>query len=255
MTLPGCTDSNPVDFDVPTDQRPECIAIIMDGNGRWAIEQGQSRFEGHRAGAECARSVVKESGLLGIGTLILYSFSTENWNRPTEEVDALMGMLVEYLPKEVDELLANNVRFRVIGSRDRLHDDVLKEVDAATDATAHCTGLQLVLAIDYGSRQELTQATRDIAEEVKQGTLELDAITEDVVASHLYTAGLPDPDLLIRTAGEHRISNYLLWQISYTELHIAECHWPDFGAQGLRDAIRSYAQRNRRFGAVDQTNS
>lgn len=255
MTSPGSADTNPAEFDVPRDHRPRCIAIIMDGNGRWAIERGESRFEGHRAGAECARAVVEEAGALGIDTLILYSFSTENWNRPTDEVDALMGMLVEYLPKEVDELIANNVRFRVIGSRGRLPDDVTAEIDAATAATAHGTGLQLVLAIDYGSRQEITEATRTIAQQVQRGTLDCDAITEDVIAANLYTAGLPDPDLLIRTAGEHRVSNYLLWQISYAELHIAECYWPDFGAQGLQDAIRSFAQRNRRFGALDQTNS
>lgn len=227
----------------------------MDGNGRWAIERGLTRIEGHRAGAESARAVVEECGTLGIDTLILYSFSMENWNRPVEEVDALMGLLLEYLPREREDLLANNVRFRVIGSRDGLDPEVLAAVDGLVEATARCTGLQLVLAINYGSRQELTDATRRIAEAVQRGDLDPGDIDEDTISSNLWTAGLPDPDLLIRTAGEHRLSNYLLWQISYAELHVADCFWPEFNAQRLREAIRDFAGRNRRFGTLDQSNS
>ena len=252
------TESNPPHgspCDIPRERLPHSIAIIMDGNGRWAVERDLTREEGHRAGADSARKVVKACGELGIDTLILYSFSTENWNRPAPEVDALMGMLVEVLPGEHEMLIENNVRFRVIGSRRRLDEKVLAEIDAATLATSECTGLQLVLAIDYGSREELTDATRAIAEKVRQGQLEPDAIDEQVVADHLYTAGIPDPDLLIRTAGEFRVSNYLLWQISYAELHIADCYWPEFGAQGLHDAVRAYATRDRRFGLVDETNT
>lgn len=242
-------------FDVPHEQRPRSIAIIMDGNGRWAVERNLTRNEGHRAGADSARKVVEACGRLGIDTLTLYSFSTENWNRPTTEVDALMGMLVELLPAEHEMLVDNNVRFRVIGSRRRLSEAVLAEIDAATQATAHCTGLQLVLAIDYGSREEITDAARAIAAKVQRGELAPDDIDEVTIADNLYTAGLPDPDLLIRTAGEFRISNYLLWQISYAELYITDCHWPDFGEQGLHDAVRAYAARHRRFGLVDDTNS
>jgi undecaprenyl diphosphate synthase len=252
------SESSPIDsesFDVPPERRPRSIAIIMDGNGRWAVERDLTRGEGHRAGADSARQVVEACGRIGIDTLTLYSFSTENWNRPATEVDALMGMLVELLPKEHEMLLENNVRFRVIGSRQRLSEHVLAELDAATEATAHCTGLQLVLALDYGSREELTDATRSIAAMVRRGELEPDDIDEQVIADNLYTAGMPDPDLLIRTAGEYRVSNYLLWQISYAELHITDCYWPDFGAAGLYDAVRAYASRDRRFGLVDDTNS
>ena len=250
---PSSSDFTP--FDVPQEHRPRSIAVIMDGNGRWAIEHGLARNEGHRAGAESARAVVEECGALGIDTLILYSFSTENWNRPAEEVDALMGLLLEYLPRERDELLSNNVRFRVIGSREGLDADVLAAVDKTVEATKGCTGLQLVLAINYGSRQELTEATRRIAEAVQRGELDPGEITEETISSNLWTAGLPDPDLLIRTAGEHRLSNYLLWQISYAELHVADCYWPEFDKQRLREAIRDFAGRNRRFGALDETNS
>ena len=166
------------------------------------------------------------------------------------EMTGLMGMLVELLPKEHEMLLENNVRFRVIGSRQRLSEHVLAELDAATEATAHCTGLQLVLALDYGSREELTDATRSIAAMVRRGELEPDDIDEQVIADNLYTAGMPDPDLLIRTAGEYRVSNYLLWQLSYAEIHVTPDHWPDFRAPHLHAAIRDFASRDRRFGNV-----
>ena len=255
MTPPESSSNQPDSFDVPRERRPKSIAIIMDGNGRWAVERDLTREEGHRAGAKSARQVVEACGRIGIDTLILYSFSTENWNRPTAEVDALMGMLVELLPNEREMLLENNVRFRVIGSRRRLSERVLAELDAATEATTECTGLQLVLALDYGSREELTDATRSIAAMVQRGELDADDIDEQTITDNLYTAGMPDPDLLIRTAGEYRISNYLLWQISYAELHITDCYWPDFGADGLYNAVRAYASRDRRFGLVDETNS
>lgn len=243
------------EFDVPPAKRPRHIAIIMDGNGRWAIERNMPRIAGHRAGASSVRDVVTECGRLGIKALTLYSFSMENWKRPVTEVDALMGLYLEYLAKERQELIENNVRFMQIGRREGLPPNVLQAADETIAATSHCTGLRLVLALNYSSRVEITDAVRAIASKVKTGKLATEQITEQTISDHLYTAGLPDPDLLIRTAGELRISNYLLWQISYAELHVSERYWPDFKVPDLHEAIRDYARRNRRFGALDETNS
>jgi undecaprenyl diphosphate synthase len=241
--------------DVPPDRRPRHIAIIMDGNGRWAIERKLPRIAGHRAGARSVREIVMESGRLGINTLTLYSFSTENWKRPTTEVDALMALYLEYLGKERQELIDNNVRFVQIGRREGLPDSVLAAVDESIAATAHCTGLNLVLALNYSSRAEITDAVQAIAEDVKAGRLQPRDISEATISQRLYTAGLPDPDLLIRTAGEMRVSNYLLWQISYAEIHVSDVFWPEFTKAHLHAAIRDYASRNRRFGALDNTNT
>ncbi|MAB81943.1 MAG: di-trans,poly-cis-decaprenylcistransferase [Phycisphaerae bacterium] len=175
----------------------------------------------------------------------------ENWKRPAEEVGALMSLLLEYLPQERDELVEKNVRFQVIGARDGLDDDVVREIELTEQATRGCTGLHLVLAINYSSRHEITHAARRIAESVRRGELDVDSITEDTVSAHLYTDGIPDPDLLIRTSGEHRVSNYLLWQISYSEIHVTDLFWPDFDPAALREAIRDYAGRQRRYGAVE----
>ena len=242
---------NPPQLDVPPERRPRHIAAIMDGNGRWARHRRQPRVTGHRAGAQVVRSIVTECGRLGIEALTLYSFSIENWKRPEAEVEALMGLYLEYLAAERDELLANNVQFHRIGSREGLSPSVLDATEEMIAATKHCTGLKLVLALNYGSRQEITDAVRAIARRVASGQLPADAIDETTISSHLYTAGLPDPDLLIRTAGEFRISNYLLWQISYAELFVTETLWPDFTVAHLHDAIREYASRRRRYGGLD----
>ncbi|MBT8485439.1 MAG: isoprenyl transferase [Phycisphaerae bacterium] len=237
-------------LEVPPTRRPRHIAVIMDGNGRWALERQRSRIEGHRAGARTVREVVTECGRLGIEALTMFSFSSENWKRPTAEVDALMELCLEYLVRQRQELLDNNVRFRQIGRRRELPRSVQAEIEETEAATRDSTGLTLVLALNYGARTELTDATRAIASAVKDGRLSIDDIDETTIADHLYTAGLPDPDLLIRTAGEYRVSNYLLWQISYAEIHVTDVYWPEFTRAHLHDAIRDFAGRDRRFGAL-----
>ena len=238
---------------VPRERIPVHIAIIMDGNGRWAAQRDEPRFQGHRAGVKSARCIVEHCARLGVGTLTLYSFSQENWKRPVSEVDALMGLLVEVLPMEQETLLKNNVRLRVIGSRKGLSDEVLHELDTACANTAHCTGLQLNIAMNYGSRQEIVEAARTLARQAGEGTLDPSHIDEHMFSQALWTGGQPDPDLLIRTAGEYRVSNYLLWQISYAEIHVSPLHWPDFNEQALEDAIRDFAGRNRRFGSLENS--
>jgi len=243
------------ELEVPFNRRPRHIAIIMDGNGRWALERHLPRIAGHRAGARSVREIVMECGRLGMKALTLYSFSMENWKRPANEVDALMSLYLEYLAKERQELIDNNVRFVQLGRREGLPAKVLDEMDQTILATRRCTGLTLALALNYGSRSEITDAVRAIALKVKDGRLRVEDIAEETISEHLYTAGLPDPDLLIRTAGELRVSNYLLWQISYAEIHVSDSYWPEFRVADLHAAIRDYAGRNRRFGAVDETNS
>ncbi len=232
---------------------PRHVAIIMDGNGRWARERGFPREFGHRNGALSVRRVVSEAGRCGIEVVTLYSFSTENWKRPEGEIDALMKLCEAYCEGEREELLRHGIRVRVIGRRDGLPGSVLAALDTLVEVTnnAEATGPTLCLAINYGAREELTDAVRRIATRVRDGAIDPDAITEQDIESSLYTAGLPDPDLLIRSAGEMRISNYLLWQISYAELHVTETLWPDFDESALHDAIRAYASRRRRFGGLD----
>ncbi len=229
---------------------PRHVAIIMDGNGRWAQAQGKSRTFGHRTGGERIRPLVTECATLGIEVLTLYSFSTENWTRAQEEIDFLMSLYVEYLIAERDELNNNNIRFVQIGRRVGLPDEVLEELDKAVELTKGNTGLTLALALNYGSRMEITDAVREIAEQVKAGKLDPDAINEDTITNHLYTAGLPDPDLLIRTAGEMRLSNYLLWQISYAEIYVTDICWPEFDLPQLHLALEAFANRKRKFGSV-----
>jgi undecaprenyl diphosphate synthase len=236
---------------VAPDRIPRHIAIIMDGNGRWAKNRDLPRFQGHRAGVESARRVIEHCGRLGVEALTLYSFSQENWKRPASEVDALMGLMVETLPGERETLLRNNVRFRVIGERAGLSEVVLAELDRTCEATRACTGLQLVIALNYGSRQEIVAAARTLGQRIQRGELTPEGIDERVFSEALWTAGLPDPDLLIRTAGEYRVSNYLLWQISYAEIHVTNTFWPDFDEQALEAAIRDFASRNRRFGGLE----
>jgi undecaprenyl diphosphate synthase len=243
--------------DAPLDpaRLPRHIAVIMDGNGRWARERGLERVEGHLRGAETVRRVVEECCRLGIEQLTLYSFSSENWKRPQREVDFLMGLLKQYLVAERPEIERQNIRFRVIGRRGELAPEVVREIEETERLSAGNTGLTLALAVNYGSRAEIVDAVRAIAGRVKAGGLDPAAIDESTVAGALYTAGMPDPDLLIRTAGEMRVSNYLLWQISYAELVVSDVLWPDFGEKDLHDSIRAFAARNRRFGALDHTNT
>jgi undecaprenyl diphosphate synthase len=240
------------ELDVPAHLIPRHIAIIMDGNGRWARQRNQPRIAGHRAGAKAVRDVVIECDRLGVRCLTLFSFSLENWKRPADEVKALMSLCLDYLAKERRELLENDIRFLQIGRRQGLPRSVLREVDRTVAATAGCGGMTLALALNYGARAEITDAVRAIARKVAAGTLDVERIDEQTVADHLYTAGLPDPDLLIRTAGEHRVSNYLLWQISYAEIHVTDVLWPDFGVDNLHAGIRDYARRDRRYGGLKE---
>jgi undecaprenyl diphosphate synthase len=236
--------------DVHPARLPRHIAVIMDGNGRWAQERGFPRIFGHRNGAAAVRTVIEECGRLGIEVLTLYSFSSENWNRPSEEVDALMYLAILYMEGERDAMVAYNMRFRLIGRTSELPEEVREAVERLEGATAACTGPMLCIAMNYGSRQEITDACRVIAQRVARGEVSPEGVDQSLVESCLYTAGVPDPDLLIRTAGEMRLSNYLLWQLSYAELHVTPVYWPDFGIEHLHEAIRDFASRERRFGGL-----
>lgn len=238
--------------DVHPSRIPRHVAVIMDGNGRWAEQRGFPRIFGHRNGAIAAREIVTQAGNLGIECLTLYSFSLENWKRPQAEVDALMDLCTLYLEGEREHMRREQVRFRIVGRRKGLPQAVINAMDGIEEATKDCTGFTLCLAFNYGSRAEITDAVRAIAAKAKAGEIDPAAIDEDVVESHLYTSGLPDPDLLIRTAGEMRVSNYLLWQISYAEMYVTDTLWPDFGMKELHDAVRDYASRDRRFGGVKE---
>jgi undecaprenyl diphosphate synthase len=246
--------------DIPDNRIPRHIAVIMDGNGRWAVRRGLERIRGHQEGAKTVRRIVTECARLrkdrgGPDFLTLYSFSLENWKRPATEVTFLMQMYIEYLRMERATMMENNIKFAQIGRLDHLPDPVLDEVNITLEETKNNNGLTLVLALNYGSRAEIVDSVRAIAERVKSGELDPRDIDEETISENLYTAGMPDPDLLIRTAGEMRVSNYLLWQISYAELYVSDVLWPDFGENDLHEAIRSFASRNRRFGALDHTNT
>jgi len=246
--------------DVPREKFPRHIAVIMDGNGRWAVRRGLERVKGHQEGALSVRAVVTECARLrkhfgGPDFLTLYSFSLENWKRPPSEVSFLMQMYIDYLRMERPTMMEHNIRFRQIGRLENLPDRVLDEVNQVLELTRDNDGLTLTLALNYGSRAEINDAVRAIAREVKRGELDPRDITEQTISDHLYTAGMPDVDLLVRTAGELRVSNYLLWQISYAELFVSDTLWPDFREPQLHEAIRAFAARNRRFGALDHTNT
>ena len=246
--------------DLPRERFPRHIAIIMDGNGRWAVRRGLERVKGHQQGAVTVRNVVTECARLrkdhgGPDFLTLYSFSVENWKRPIDEVSFLMTMYIEYLQKERRTMMENNIKFRQIGRLENLPEPVLEEMNRTLEETKDNDGLTLVLALNYGSRTEITDAVREIARKARDKELRPEEIDEQTISDHLYTAGMPDPDLLIRTAGEMRVSNYLLWQISYAELFVSDVLWPDFGVNDLHGAIRAFSQRNRRFGALDHTNT
>jgi undecaprenyl diphosphate synthase len=232
------------------DRMPRHIAVIMDGNGRWANERGLPRYEGHRRGVLSVRSTVEECCKLGVEQLTLYCLSSENWKRPQAELDFLMALLHQYLLEERAEIMEQNIRFTTIGRREGLPPEVIAEIDENIRLSSTNTGLVLCLAINYGSRGEIVDAMQAIAQRVLAGQLRPEAIDEQTVANSLYTAGMPDPDLLIRTAGEMRVSNYLLWQISYAELWVTEKCWPEFDRAELHRALQDYGQRVRRFGGL-----
>jgi undecaprenyl diphosphate synthase len=247
-------------LDIPKDRLPRHIAIIMDGNGRWAVRRGLDRVKGHQQGAKTVRTVVTECARLrrevgGPDYLTLYSFSLENWKRPVDEVSFLMQMYIDYLRQERVTMMENNIRFNQIGRLENLPEPVLEEMGRTLEETRRNDGLTLTLALNYGSRAEIVDAVRAIAMKVKSGELDPRDVSEETISRHLYTAGMPDPDLLIRTAGEMRVSNYLLWQISYAELFVSPVLWPDFGVAELHEGLRAFAGRSRRFGALDATNT
>jgi|TARA_R110002072_G_scaffold36053_10_gene106151 undecaprenyl diphosphate synthase len=229
---------------------PAHIAIIMDGNGRWAKARGLPRVAGHRQGAEAVRRAVKAAASLGVRYLTLFSFSSENWQRPASEVGDLMGLLRRYLSSEIAELHRSNVRLRVIGDRRRLSNDIVKMIEDGESRTADNDKMTLIIALSYGARQEIVDAAQRLAEAVQRGEMAPEEITEQTFAARLYTADVPDPDLLIRTSGEQRISNFLLWQLAYAELYFSEGYWPDFDREELCRAIDNFQRRERRFGAA-----
>ncbi len=236
---------------VSRDRLPRHIAVIMDGNGRWAQRRGFPRIEGHRRGVASVRAIVEDCARIGIEQLSLYCLSSENWKRPQREIDFLMRLLEQYVIEERTEIMRQDIRFTMIGRREGLSEGVLREVRKTTDTTADNRGMRLCLAVNYGSRAEIIDGVRDIARRVREGTLDPSDITEDLLTDSLYTAGMPDPDLLIRTAGEMRVSNFLLWQISYAEIWVTEKCWPEFRSPDLVEALTSFGSRERRFGGLN----
>ena len=231
---------------------PHHIAIIMDGNGRWAKRQGLARMFGHRQGVETVHRITEAAAELGVKYLTLYAFSTENWNRPKEEVDALMSLLVDTIAKETPTLMKNNIQLLTIGDLDRLPENAQKKFRACIEETSSNTGLRLVIALSYSSRWEIIQAVRSIAKDVQEGNILLEDINEEVISAAMTTENMPDPDLLIRTSGELRISNFLLWQLAYTELYFTDCLWPEFTEEEFYRAIIDYQHRERRFGKTSE---
>jgi len=231
---------------------PKHVAIIMDGNGRWAKQQGENRLFGHNIGVESVREALKAAQKSKVKFLTLYAFSTENWNRPKEEVEGLMNLLVQTIGNEVDDLHANNVKISTIGNLAGLPNSCEIEMKKAFEKTQHNTGVNLILALNYSARWEIIEATKNIAQKVADGKVTRDAIDAEMISSELTTAGIPDPELVIRTSGEHRISNFLLWQIAYSELYFTDILWPDFKEEDLFEAILDYQSRERRFGMVSE---
>ena len=227
---------------------PRHVAIIMDGNGRWAQARGLSRLEGHRAGLDACRAVVRAAHELGVKVLTLYAFSLENWNRPKPEVDELMRLLEHYLDEEIDEVMRNGIQVRAIGRRERLPLSVAKKIDEAVERTRENREMQLVFGISYGGRAEIVDAARKLLDDAEHGKVDPERLDEKTFAAYLYDPELPDPDLLIRTGGESRVSNFLLWQIAYTEIYMSEVMWPDFRKSHLVEALGDYQQRERRYG-------
>ncbi|MEN8257700.1 MAG: isoprenyl transferase [Thermodesulfobacteriota bacterium] len=237
---------------IDPDNIPTHIAIIMDGNGRWAQAQGLIRLMGHKAGVKAVKKIVEAGREMAIPVLTLYAFSTENWNRPNDEVSGLMLLLKNYLKSELDSMLKNDIQLRAIGDLKRLPTDVYEVLSETIDRTKNNNSLILNLALNYGGRSELTQAIKAIGHKLKNGQLQEEDISEELISSHLYTHGLPDPDLLIRTGGEARLSNFLLWQTSYAEIYFTDTPWPDFTKKSLQEAIVHYQQRQRRFGKTGE---
>jgi len=229
---------------------PVHVAIIMDGNGRWANKRGLPRNAGHREGANTLKRIVKDCDELGIKYLTVYAFSTENWNRPKDEVDALMSLLLEFLRNADKELAGKNIRIKVIGEAEGLSDEIKKEIKRVVENTQMNTGLTLIIALNYGSRTEIAGAAAEIARHVRSGAINPEDINEKLFEKYLYTYGIPDPDLVIRPSGEYRLSNFLLWQTSYSEFWYSDVLWPDFTRKNLLDALASYQKRNRRFGGL-----
>lgn len=229
---------------------PQHIAIIMDGNGRWASERGMQRSYGHQAGVDAVRTITSECTRLGVKYLTLYTFSTENWNRPADEVAALMGLVLTSLEDEI--FMKNNVRFRVIGDLSRIPEEVRAKLHATEEHTAGNTAMTMVVALSYSSKWEITKAVKEIATEVKEGKIAVEDVDDEMMSRHMETNFMPDPELLIRTGGELRISNYMLWQIAYSELYFCDTYWPDFDEDALHNAIASYQSRQRRFGKTEE---
>lgn len=240
----------PAAAELDREKLPRHVAIIMDGNGRWAQQRGLPRIEGHRRGVTSVRAVVEEAARLGIGNLTLYCLSSENWKRPERELNFLMSLLEQYVIEERQEIMRQEIRFTTIGRRTGIPDHVLAEIDKTIHLSSGNRGMQLCLAINYGGRGELVDAVQKLALEVQAGRLAPEAIDEAAIAGALYTAGMPDPDLLIRTARELRVSNFLLWQISYAEIWVTDRCWPEFRAEDLQQALRDFAARDRRFGGL-----
>ncbi|MBN2474692.1 MAG: isoprenyl transferase [Pirellulales bacterium] len=239
-------------LDVPPEKMPRHIAVIMDGNGRWARQQGLPRIEGHRRGVASVRRTTEECARLGIEQLTLYCLSSENWKRPPAELEFLMHLLQQYMIEERATIMQQNIQVAVIGRREGIPQEALREIDKTVELSRENSGLRLCLAINYGARAELADAVRRIAREVRSGQLAPDDVTETTLDTHLYTAGMPEPDLLIRTAGEMRLSNFLLWQISYAEIWVSDLCWPEFDEAQLHSAIRSFAARDRRYGGLGE---
>ncbi|MDP6635959.1 MAG: isoprenyl transferase [Phycisphaerae bacterium] len=243
------------ELEIPEDHIPNSVAVIMDGNGRWAQQRGLPRVAGHAKGALAVRKIVKESARLGLGALTLFGFSVQNWRRPADEIDALMVLYAKYLASEREMVMTCNIRMRHIGSRDGLPKSVLDEIDRTEEVSKTNTGMHMCLALNYGSRAEITRAVRNIVGKVVDGDIDIDEISDETISQALYTGGVPDPDLVVRTSGELRLSNFLLWQSSYAELYATETLWPDFDEAEFHNALRAYGSRNRRFGRIDDSDS
>jgi undecaprenyl diphosphate synthase len=252
---PGAVAAARAALGVSDDRIPRSVAIIMDGNGRWARQRQLPRAMGHREGAKMVRRIVTEAARLGLGALTLYSFSVENWRRPRDEVSALMHLYAEYLVQERPTVMAHNIRLRHLGRRDGLPDIVLRELDESLRVSAGNTGMFLCLALNYGSHAEIVDCVRRLAAKVQNGQMAPGQIDERAISDALDTAGVPEPDLLIRTAGEMRLSNFLLWQVSYAEFYVDDAYWPDFDERRFQAAIAAYAERHRRFGGLDESNT
>jgi undecaprenyl diphosphate synthase len=231
---------------------PQHLAIIMDGNGRWAKARGMMRTQGHHRGLEILRQTVRDVGELGIPNLTLYSFSSENWSRPQQEINDLMGLLKYFIRKDLAELHTENVKVRIIGRRDDLPDDIAPLIDEAESLTKDNTGLTLMIAFNYGSQDEIARCAAKLAQQAVEGEISPDDITPELIEKNLDTAGVPAPDMILRTSGEQRLSNFLMWQAAYAELVFIDCHWPDFNAQELHNAVAEYQSRDRRYGGVKE---